>query len=302
MEEIQKSAEEQLADVITEKNAEVVAQVEEIKSALDGIEIPSVEGFVTEEKAAELIAVAKTEAQEAAAEFVKNELANLPAPAIAKEANVQEFTFKYDESNFHVPVQKSLDIVKAELTPNNAADAPVGSTSVWAEIVEMNPFRSIANVFPVTSASFKTFELTSIDAHKNENAGSQTEGGAVANDTVNVNDYNSLTRINENLVDDLPGLDSMVGMEQSRYVMLEEHKDIITVLDGATITEVSADISEGDLSNLSTYQSLIASLPNSNWSAASWVMSSNAYTELLNANHSGTGSPHTLKIHSQQVM
>ena len=281
---IEKTAEEQLVDTIKSSVEEQVegkadkAELEEVKTALEAMEIPSIEGLVDNE--------AMDVAIKTAVEVIEAKLDALPAAEVKEVPKMDSYIYKADE------VEKAPLIIKAELTTNNTADAPVGNSPIYTDLIAGNPFRAISDVMPVTSASFKVPRMSGIVVNLNQNAGSQTEGGAVADTTVNVNHYNSLHEAATTLVDDLPGYDAIVGSAQVMAMAKKEADEFVTTLDAATITEHNFDLSDDDLgTDLGDWNSLMAALPSQYWEFATWVMSPNAWTKLRRVPQNGTGSP-----------
>ena len=285
---IEKTAEEQLVDTIKSSVEEQVegkadkAELEAVKEALEAMEIPSVEGFIDNE--------AMDVAIKTAVETIEAKLDALPTAEIKEEIPMETYVHKTEDGEIYS--EKSVMILKSELTTNNAADAPVGNAPIYADLIASNPFRAISNVMPVTSASFKVPKLSGIVANRNQNAGAQTEGGAVADTTVNVDHWNSLFEVATPLVDDLPGLDAIVGSQQVMTIAKAEADQFVTTLDGTTITEHNFDLSEDHLgTSLSDWNDLMAALPSQYWGTATWVMSPNAWTKLRGVPQNGTGSP-----------
>ena len=286
---IELSAEEQLAEVVKSEVAIVadtkanVESVEELKSSL-----------VAANEAVELIKAEGVEALEAVKVELKAEMEakfdSLPAIVDTKNEEVIPMNYSFDAEDHSAPQTKSFNIItKAELTQNNAGDAPVGNAAIYADLIASNPMRMVANVIPVSSASFKLPKLSGITANKNENAGSQSEAGSVADTTINVNHYNSRFDASVSLVEDLPGLDALVGRQQVMAIADTEHTDIISVLDAASITE-QAFANAAAFDSISNWGDLAGQLPVQYWPNATWVMSLDAHTALRTANQGGTGS------------
>ena len=223
---------------------------------------------------------------------IKAQFAAMPAAGEVKETPVMEnYIFKSDAED-GIEAFKSVNILKAELTTNNTADAPVGDSPIYTDLIAGNPFRAISQVIPVSSASFKVPRLSGITVNSNQNAGSQTEGGAVADTTVNVNTYDSLFEVADTLRDDLPGLDMVVGQAQVMAMAKHEADAFVTTMDAATITEHNFDLSDDDLAtDLGDWNALMAALPSQYWATATWVMSPAAWTKLREVPQHGTGSP-----------
>ena len=122
------------------------AEVAELKSALEAIEVPSVEGFVKSE-ALEALEVKFAEEKSAREEL---EAIVKAAPAIIKGDNMTAIEFSYEKGG---DIDLSAEFVKSYDVQANVAGAPTGAAAVYHAMVQMNPWRSVSTVMPSTATA-----------------------------------------------------------------------------------------------------------------------------------------------------
>lgn len=307
-EEIKKSAEEVLADVVKSEVASVDAKIEDVKKSIDAIEIPSTEGFAKEEAIAEInekleAAVAKNEELEA---IIK------AAPAISEEKSEMEnegkiifnkgFVHKFN-SNDEVIEKATGAHFEADFTkafPGTGSTAQVtGSRTdmqrLYHQMQQRNPFRMISTIMPTSAGSVNLPEVTSISAAVENtvpnNAPTGTPGGNVASVNVLPQNWVSRNQFSDQAVEDLPGLDSMIASFMAQAIARAEAADMVSQLDGnAGVAEVNTGVAANLPTSIGPWTDLMAALDSAYRDSAMWVMSRNAYAHLRQTTQGGTGS------------
>lgn len=296
-EEIQKSAEEVLADVVKSEVTAVAdtkadkADLEAVKTALDGIEVPSVEGFAKSEEVAE---VAKA-VEELTAQV-------LAAPSISKGADMQQDTSlileaKMDGKTNHFA--KEVDFTKAySLTGSNAqvTGAPTAAMALYHQLQQMNPFRMVSTVMPTSSGSVELPSVTGITAAVENTAlqaidGASGHAGTLASTNVRPQNWVSRTIFSDAATEDLPTLDATVASFMMQAIARAEAGDMVTNLDSNTsITEVHTGQAAALPDGIEEWASLVATLDSAYKPNAKFMMSRAALSHLRSTDQAADGS------------
>ena len=157
MSEVIKSAEEQLKDVVMDVTAEKAdkSEVAELKTALEAMEIPSVDGFVKSEE---------LEAANGEVAALKSELAELKstvmaAPAVTKGDTMDNTHFKWDGSlelggrGDSVFNKTAIDVTKQFTSTTNITGAPTAAQRLYYAMQQMNPFRGVSTIMPTSATA-----------------------------------------------------------------------------------------------------------------------------------------------------
>lgn len=285
----EKSAEQLLAEHVEKQvstYAETVAEKAD-KADLEGfVKAEQVEGFAKAEQIEEI-----QKNFDETLESIKNELGELEAKMSAAPAVhvKKESKMSYD---FETKSENIAELVfKAVNATNSVTGVPVGAAQPTADLVAGNPFRGAATVIPVQSSSFKLPKLTSVVVGKNEDAGSVTEGAGVSSSTIVVDNYAGLARIAMPVIEDIPGLDALVGTDMVAKAAKAEADAIFATLKADTnITSVNGG-DDALPTTLDAYENLMAAVGSQYWQNSAWFVSPEAWVSIRGIPQQGTGSP-----------
>lgn len=292
-EEVQKSAEEQLKDIVLGVTAEKAekAEVAELKSAVEAIEVPSLEGFVKQEALDALVAkmeAMKTENEDLVA-AVKS------APAIMKGDKVSEYV-KWEGEGINV--KTSLDFSEFQKTFTGTGNAQISGSMTMAarvfhELAQMNPFRGVATVMPTSAGAVELPQVTNIDAVAEANSpvtidatnpGGSTPAhyrGTISNVTVVPQNWVGRESFSDQVIEDLPGLDPMIASFMGQSIARREAADMVAQLDGNTsITEIHTGEAAAMPTTIGPWADLVASLDSAYKMNAKFMLSRGALSSL----------------------
>ena len=231
-EEVTKSAEEILADVVKSEVAHVAEAIEAVKS-----EIPSVEGFVKSEETAEMAETIKSLKEEIAAEKAAREELDAvvkSAPAIVKGDVEMAETWKWDAEGFNAKSEIDMGgmITKAYDTTTQVTGEPESTARLYYALQQMNPFRGLSTVMPMNSSTMNLPEVTAITAAHEGTVPAEINtgtghGGSLASVELVTRNWVSRTAFSDQSVEDLPGLDSMVGGFMGQQIGVAEATDMV---------------------------------------------------------------------------
>ena len=266
------------------------------EDALEGLaksaDIPSVEGFVKEETVAELREELKAERE--AREELKGIIQS--APAIIKGETPME-SWKWDNSGFNAKADIDLTecITKQYVTTTQVTGEPTSTMRLYFALAQTNPFRPYSTVMPMNSSTMELPVITSISAAHEPSTVEPTLSAAGGNlDTVELVTRNFVSRnfFSDQAVDDLPGLDSMVGDFAGQEIGVAEATDMVAQIKSAVnavgfanrLTTTGGAIS---LANLIDMRQGLSSRYAMN---GKYMMSRPIYSELRTLSQSGSGS------------
>ena len=163
--EVTKSAEEQLKDVVMDVTAEKAdkAEVAELKSALEAIEVPSIEGLVKSDE----LAAATGEVEALKSELAELKTTVMSAPAITKGETMDNSFFKWDgdlalTGNNQLVNKTHIDVTKAFDGTTNITGAPTASQRLYYAMQQMHPFRGSSTIMPISSTAVNLPTVTGI--------------------------------------------------------------------------------------------------------------------------------------------
>ena len=293
VENVEKSAEEMLADVVKS----TVAEATEGFVKTDAV--PSVEGFIKSEEVSEIVKAA-LEPVQAELEAVKTANEELEAvvkaaPAIVtKEAPVSDI--KFDGADFDLSGRGSQVVAKAAIDFSkefNKAELGTGSSAVvegstvasqrlYHQMQQRNPFRAVSTVMPTSGGSVNLPQVTSVTAAVENTlvAGALTDGGGISTVAVIPQNWVSRNIFSDQHAEDLPGLDNMVASFMAQAIARAEAADMVSQLDAGTVTEVNTGAASDLPDGIDEWADLQASLDSAYKPGAMWMMSRQAYAHL----------------------
>ena len=288
--QVEKSAEEVLADVVKSEVAGVAADIEAVKADLAAIEIPSVEGFV--EKSAVDALVEELAAEKAAREELAAVVAAAPAIAKSEEAPVDAIKFDNYEGFKGAAV---VNFEKAFTGTGSTAQVTGSMTDMqrlYYQMQQKNPLRAYSTIMPTSAGSVNLPQVTEITgAVENTLATLPTNpGGNVASVNVIPQNWVSRSQFTDQSVEDLPGLDSMVASFMAQAIARAEAADMVSQMDAATITEVNTGVADALPTSIAPWTDLMAALDSAYLPGAKWGMSRQAYAHLRSTLQGGSGS------------
>ena len=285
-----KSAEEQLVDVIKSEVATVADlkadkdAVDALKSALDEIKVPSVEGFVKSEAldALEVKFAEEKSAREELEALVKS------APAIIKGDTMTDIQFTYEKGG---DIDLSSEFVKSYDVQANVAGAPTGAAAVYHAMVQMNPWRGVSTVMPSNATAVNLPQVSDITAAaENTVPASPTYNGDVASATVVAQNWVSRARFSDASIADLPNLGQMVGSMIAQQIARREAIDMAGQLAAASFATVNTGVAAALPTSIAPYADMMASLSSAYKPNAKWMMSREGLAHLRGLGQNGSGS------------
>ena len=269
--------------------------------ALEGLaksdDIPSVEGFIKAEDLDEL---------KAANEELKSKVEEMSAtiaaaPAVVKGVDMDDTLFKWDgelalegrgDSHFN---KTSVDVTKQFTSTTQITGAPTASQRLYYAMQQMNPFRGLSTIYPVSATAVNLPQVTGITAQVEANVPnsintSTGHGGNLSSVTVVPQNWVSRTAFSDQSVADLPSLDMMIGAFMGQQIAVAEAVDMISQLDGATVAEVNTGEATALPTSIEPWADLVASLSSAYKPGARFVMSREALRSLRALPQAGTGS------------
>ena len=206
---IEKSAEEQLVDVIKTETAAIDAKVEAKADKSD------LEGFVKSEEITDFVKseeIAKLNEELSASKAALEELEAVvkAAPSIITGAKMENTPFiKWDNEGINA---KAVIEVKSFDSQSNITGAPEASATVYHAMQQKNAFRSISTIMPITATSIKLPQVLGVQAAaENTIPASQTYNGDISSVDVVAQNWVSRNQFSDASVEDLPSLDAMVA-------------------------------------------------------------------------------------------
>ena len=302
---IEKSAEEQLADVVKSTVAEVAdakadkEAVNELKSAIDSMEIPSVEGFVKSEEVDATVASLKEEI--AAEKAAREELEGLvkSAPAIISKESTMSNTFKWDNEGINAKADVDLgpEITKQYTPTTQVTGEPTSTARLYYSLMQGNPFRMVSSVMPMNSSTMELPRVIGVTAGHEANIPasinvSTGHGGSLETVQLVTQNWTSRTFFSDQAVEDLPGLDSMVAGFQGQEIGVAEAVDMVAQIK----THVNAGgntqraITTGGAVRLVDFATMRDGISSAYLPNAKFMMSRPIYGELRTLSQSGSGS------------
>ena len=271
------------------------------EEALEGLaksdDIPSVDGFIKAEDLDEL---------KASNEELKSKLEDLSAtvaaaPAVVKGVDMDDTFFKWDgELNLEKPAggfnTAMVDVTKQFTSTTQITGAPTASQRLYYAMQQMNPFRGLSTIYPVSATAVNLPRVTGITAQVEANVPnsintSTGHGGGIANETVVPQNWVSRTAFSDQSVADLPSLDMMIGAFMGQQIAVAEAVDMIGQLDGnADVVEVPTGQATALPNAIGPWADLVASLSSAYKPGARFVMSREALRSLRALPQAGTGS------------
>ena len=153
-----------IADVVkshVEEKADK-SELDAVKEAVDGLEIPSVEGFAKSEDVS---------AANEAIEAIKGQLEELTvkfdsAPAIVSKEVPAMDSFKWDNEGFNAKAEVDLskEITKAYPTTTQVTGEPTSTARLYYALQQGNPFRMVSTVMPMNSSTMELPVVSGISA------------------------------------------------------------------------------------------------------------------------------------------
>ena len=271
------------------------ADLAAVKSAVEAIEVPSVEGFVKSEVVAELreALTAEKSAREALEATFK------AAPAITKGAVEMHKGFKWDNTEgYNAKADVDLrDFLKAVNSTTDTINAPVSAAMTYWQAIQTNPLRGVATSMPVSTATLFLPSINGITAAHEASIPSSIDtssghGGALgAENQLILQNWTSRTAFSEASVSDLPDLDSMVAANMGNRIASAEAIDMVSQINAATVTEVNTGQAAALPDVIDPWAELVSSLSSAYKPNARFVMSREALESLRTLSQGGTGSP-----------
>ena len=297
MSEEVKSDVEQLADVVKSTVAEATADT--VKSAdLEGYAkadaIPSVDGLASEESVAEV----KAENAELKSQVEALEAVVKSAPAVIKGGNV-DTGFSWASSDITTKATVDLSEEMKAFTGTGSSsqvnNTPTAASRVYHAMQQRNPLRMVSMVMPTSAGSVNLPAVTGITAAVENtvpnsiNIGSGHAG--TLNGTTNVIPQNwvSRTAFSDPALEDLPGLDTMIASFMGQEIGVAEATDMVSQLNGATVSEVNTGVAGGMPTSIDAWADLAADLSSAYKMNAKWMMSRQALASLRSLTQSGGG-------------
>ena len=301
-EKIEKSPEEQLADVV-KSTVDVAVEAKADKADLEGFaksaDIPSLEGLVKSEE---------LEAAKSELEAVKSELAEVKsvvnsAPAIIKGDKMTEEKKGFNWVDVNGIKSAEVDISKSYNVTTQVAGEPTASASVYHNMVQANIFRSVSTIMPIGSSTVQLPEVTSITAAHEANIPATINtgsghGGDVATKSLVAQNWTARTVFSKSSVEDLTDLDPMVASFIGQQIGEAEAQDQVAQLKAAVnagsgnIARVgSAQSGNAFPTNVNPWAAVMSSLSSAYKPNAKWMMSREALESLRTILQGGTGSP-----------
>ena len=259
------------------------AEVEAVKSALENLEMPSVEGFVKSEEVAEM--KAELEATKSAHEELKA-IINA-APAINKGEPEMSGNFQWDGEGFNAKASVDLSEFYKEFTSTtNVTGARTDSQRLYYAMQQRNPFRGVATIMPTGATAVNLPQLTGIAAAAEAaipNSINLATGhaGGISSVQVVPQNWTSRTFFSDQSVEDLPGLDAMVASFMGQAIARAEAGDMVTQMDAnSAVGEVNTGVATALPARIDEWADLMAALDSAYLDNAMWSMSRQAYATL----------------------
>lgn len=232
---------EDFAEVVKSHVDEAIASVDaKIEAAVEGAksEAPSVEGFAKSEELESALEAVKSVSEELAAEkAAREELEAVvkAAPAIVKSEESVMHSFKWDSESINAKSNVDLggEITKAFNGTTQVTGEPTSSARLYYQLQQTNPFRTAgATVMPMNSSTMELPTVTGITAaHEANLPGSintaSGHGGDLATTQLITQNWTSRSYFSDQSVEDLPGLDSMVGGFMGQQIGVAEAADMV---------------------------------------------------------------------------
>ena len=295
---VEKSAEEQLADVIKTEvagKADVEA-VEAVKAAVDAIEIPSTEGLV--EKADLDAANTEIEALKGQIEEMNVKFDSIPA-IITKEAPDMD-SFKWDNEGFNAKAEVDLtkEITKAYPSTGPVTGEPRSTARLYYALQQGNPFRMVSTVMPMNSSTMELPTVTGISAAHEANVPNSISvadaaaGGELGTTQLVTRNFVSRNFFSDQAVEDLPGLDGMVGGFMGQEIGVAEAVDMVAQIKAAVNAAgfTNRRSTSGGAVSIDDFIELRQGLSSMYAMNGKYMMSRGIYAELRTLSQSGAGS------------
>ena len=271
------------------------AEMEAIKTAVEAIEVPSVEGFAKEEALAE--SAEKIKSLEAAIEEL--DAVVKAAPALITKETPEMSTWKWDNEGFSAKSEIDLgaEITKQYVTTTQVTGEPTSTARLYYTLQQTNPFRPYSTVMPMNSSTMELPRVTSIGAAHEAaipasiNLATGTGGNL---DTVQLITQNWTSRnyFSDQAVDDLPGLDNMVAGFMGQEIGVAEAVDMVGQIKSAVNAAGFANrlSTTGGAVSLANFIDMRQGLSSAYVMNGKYMMSRPIYSELRTLSQSGSGS------------
>ena len=189
----------------------------------------------------------------------------------------------------------SVDVTKQFTSTTQITGAPTASQRLYYAMQQMNPFRGLSTIYPVSATAVNLPQVTGITAQVEANVPnsintSTGHGGNLSSVTVVPQNWVSRTAFSDQSVADLPSLDMMIGAFMGQQIAVAEAVDMISQLDGATVAEVNTGEATALPTSIEPWADLVASLSSAYKPGARFVMSREALRSLRALPQAGTGS------------
>ena len=265
--------------------------------------IPTTEGFVKSEEVEEIVKSqiadlqVALDAEKAAREELETTVKSAPA-IISKETPVMD-SFKWDNEDFNAKAEVDLsdEITKAYNPTTQVTGEPTSTARLYYALQQRNPFRMVSTVMPMNSSTMELPTITGITAQHEAAipasiSTASGHGGGLATVQLITQNWTSRTAFSDQSVDDLPGLDAMVGGFIGQQIGVAEAVDMVAqvkthVNQPGTVNRVTTTGGAVSLDNFVALRDGISSayLPN-----AKFMMSRPIYGDLRTLSQSGSGS------------
>ena len=281
-----------IADVVkgaVEAKADTAA-LEAVKSAVEAMEIPSIEGLAKSEE----LEAAKAESAELKTKFEELEAVVKAAPAIVKsEEKSMDDMLKFD--NYEgITGKASINFEKAFTGTGTTAQvtgAPTDMMRLYHQMQQRNPMRGVSTMMPISAGSVELPQVTAITAASEATLTTlpANPGGNLASVNVRPQNWVSRSQYTDQSIEDLPGLDQMVASFMAQAIARAEAADMVAQLNAATISEVNTGVATGNPTSINAYADLVAGLDSAYKDGGKFVMSRRAASDLRKINTSSTG-------------
>ncbi len=290
---VEKSSEDKIIDLVKSVAEEKVSK-EELKSAVEGLEIPSIDGLAKSEE----LEAAKSEVAE-----LKGQLEDLnvkfdSAPTIISNRESKTMKFADIEHNGAIVKGVEYNVIEKAISDNtDIAGGRVEATMPYYKLEQANPIgRQLGTILMASGGVVKLPDVSGISfaseaAHPGNTP--RNAGGTLASKNVTIETWVSENSASLASLQDVPGLDTAIAGLMVGQLGKSESADAVAVLKAenfANDREITTGVATGFPTNaniVGKMSDLVTGVEASYRSTAAFVVSRGLFAVIQQSNNTG---------------